>query len=56
MMAARKAAPKDILVARMADFFCSSLRICLILVAFAVKPRCFCQRDGISIALLEEDV
>ena len=54
MMEARKAARKDILVARKADLFCSSLRICLILVALAVKSRCFCQPDGISITLLEE--
>ena len=56
MMAARKAARKDILVARKADLFCLSLRICLILVAFAVKPRCFCQSNAISITLLEENV
>ena len=36
--------------------FCSSLWIYLILVAIAVKSRCFCQPDGISITLLEEDV
>ena len=33
---------------------CSSLWICLILVAIAVKPRCLCQPDGISITLLED--
>ena len=38
------------------DVFCSSLWICLILVAIAVKSRCFCQPDGISITLREEDV
>ena len=38
------------------ELFCLSLRICLILVAFAVKPLRFCQPDGISITLLEEDV
>ena len=42
--------------ARRADVFCSSLRICLNLVAIAVKYRCFCRPDGISITLLEEDV
>ena len=42
--------------ARRADVFCSSLLICLILVAIAVKSRCFCQPDGISITLLEEDI
>ena len=36
--------------------FCSSLRICLIFVAIAVKSRCFCQLDEMSITLLEEDV
>ena len=36
--------------------FCSSLRMCLILVAIAVKYRCFCQPDGISITLLEQDI
>ena len=36
--------------------FCSSLRICLTLVAIAVKSRCFCQPDVISITLCEEDV
>ena len=45
-----------IMTARSADVFCSSLRICLILVAFAVKSRCFCQPDGISLTLFEEDV
>ena len=55
-MAAWKAARKDILVAWKVDLFCSSLWICLILVAFAVKPWCFGQPDGISITLLEEDV
>ena len=42
--------------ARRADVFCSSLRVCLILVAIALKSRYFCQPDGISITLLEEDV
>ena len=42
--------------AQRADVFRSSLRICLIFVAIAVKSCCFCQPDGISITLLEEDV
>ena len=29
---------------------------CLILIAFAVTSRCFCEPNGISITLLEEDV
>ena len=37
-----------------ANVFCSSLWIYLILVAIAVKSRCFCQPDGISITLLED--
>ena len=44
------------MAARKVDLFCSLLRICLILVAFALKSRCFCQPDGISINLFEEDV
>ena len=35
--------------------FCSSLWICLILVAIAIKSHCFWQPDGISITLREED-
>ena len=38
------------------DIFCSSLWICLILVAIASKSPCFCQSDGISITLRDEDV
>ena len=36
--------------------FCSSLQICLILVAIAVKSCCFYLPDEISITLREEDV
>ena len=42
--------------AHRADVLRSSFRICLILVAIVLKSRCFCQTDGISITLLEEDV
>ena len=42
--------------ARRVDLFFSSLWICLILVAIAVKSHCFCQPDGISITFLEQDV
>ena len=42
--------------ARRAGVHCSLLRIYLILVAIAVKSRCFCQPDGISITLLKEDI
>ena len=42
--------------ARRAEVFCSWLRICLVLVAIAVKFRCFCQPERISITLLEENV
>ena len=42
--------------ARKVDVFCSSLWICLILVAITVKSHCFWQPDGISITLREEDV
>ena len=39
------------------DVLCSCrCWICLILVAIAVKSRCFCQPDGRSITLFEEDV
>ena len=42
--------------AQRVDVFRSSLRICLIFVAIAIKSCCFCQPDGIGITLLQEDV
>ena len=42
--------------ARRVDVFYLSLWICLILVAIVVKSHCFCQPDGISITLHDEDV
>ena len=42
--------------ARKKDVFCSSLWICLIFVTMTVKSHFFCQADGISITLREEDI
>ena len=41
--------------ARRSNIFCSSFWFCLTLSIFAVKNRCFCQPDGISITLLQAD-
>ena len=42
--------------AKRVDVLCWLLRICLILLAIAIKSCCFCQPDGIIITLLEEDI